>query len=497
MRALTSRHLLACLFFLFIFSSCKKDVSKIKSIPVNALAGIPAFPLNWETADYMPTPPNSPTILVPWASGSVKGFSSDIWYDYHPVDGWELVYNTFNTTSLPNNPFFVLYNRYRGLIRYYAYITTSGFTTSSYLTTGLNLAPNIENSPMLNYVGQDIVNVNIKPASVVQIEPTQIATGTWYAAQYEIAYDPGTAGYTFAQLGLNWTLKWTNITQVNLGGSIVGTLKGTITTEGTGFNISGTQVTKGALSAVGLAAFNSAGGPDNTKPEIGNAMGLAAGLFKAFKDGLTGGVIGFAKNILNGIIGAGGTAPTIQSLNATFNASITLTGSLTDNGAIFPDPGLGLLIPGVSNSQQGAGYIPAYDLPLGVFSVPQMPVVNVHAVNLTGSRPSSRHTYSMVPFTIDINPAVTQVAQVVVEKQEVVVLANGVAQTDGVPEVTNASYPTYTNPTYVIFRDWIFPPNYHPYIRIAVRVIVKVTPNNPATAPFKIVKTFLANEVRI
>jgi hypothetical protein len=340
------------------------------------------------------------------------------------------------------------------------------------------------------------VNVNIKPASVVQIEPTQIATGTWYAAQYEIAYDPGTAGYTFSQLGLNWTLKWTNITQVNLGGSIVGTLKGTITTEGTGFNISGTQATKGALSAVGLAVFNNAVGPDNTKPEIDNTMGIAPVLFKAFRDGLTNGIVGLAKNVLNGIISGGGTAPTIQSLNATLNASITLTGSLTDNGAIFPDPGLGLLIPGVSNSQQGAGYIPAYDLPLGVFSVPQMPVVNVHAVNLSG-RPSSRHTYSMVPFTININPAVTQVAQVVVETQEVVLLSNGVSQTDGVPETTNATYPTYTNLTFAVFRDWVLPPNNYPYTRVAVRVIVKVTPNNPSTAPFKIVKTFLANEVRI
>ncbi|MEO8406108.1 MAG: hypothetical protein ABI480_15980, partial [Chitinophagaceae bacterium] len=318
------RHLLASLLFLSLFSSCKKNISDLE-IPANAIAGIPAFPLTWENTDYMPTPVGT-TILVPWASGSVKGFSPDIWYDYVQADGWELVYNTFNTVSLPNNPFFVLYNKYRGLLRYYIYITTSGFTTSSYLTTGLNLGPNSINSPMLNYATQDIVDVSLKPVSVIKIEPTQIATGTWYAAQYEIAYDPGTSGFTYSQLGLNLTLKWTNVTQVSLGGTSVGTIKGTITTPGTSFNL-GAQVQKGALSAVGLAAFNSAAGPDPTKPEIGNLMGISAGIFKAIKDGLTSGGLGVVKNIFNAILGGGGTGPTIQSLNATISTDITLTGS--------------------------------------------------------------------------------------------------------------------------------------------------------------------------
>ncbi len=123
-----------CLFFI----SCKKDLKP--SILLEANDGIPAYPFNWETADYMPTPAGT-TILVLWANGSVKGFSSDIWYDYNISDGWALVYNTFNTSSLPANPWFALYNRYRGLLRIYVYVTNSGFTPSDYLTSGLNLKP--------------------------------------------------------------------------------------------------------------------------------------------------------------------------------------------------------------------------------------------------------------------------------------------------------------------------------------------------------------------
>lgn len=488
MRFFTLPRLLAFLLVLHVFSSCKKDISNLE-VPAGAIAGIPTFPLNWENTDYMPTPAGT-TILVPWASGSVKGFTSDIWYDYRQFDGWELVYNTFNTTSLPSNPFFVLYNKYRGLLRYYIYITTSGFTTSSYLTTGLNLAPNSVHSPMLNYATQDWIDVNLKPSSVTKIEPTQIASGTWYAAQYEIAYDPGTSGYSYSQLGLNLTLKWTNVTQVSLGGTSVGTIKGTITTGGSSFNL-GSQVQKGAFNAAGFTVFNSAAGPDGTKPENNNLIGLPSALFKATKDGLTSGLVGVAKNILNGIIN-GGSGPTIQSLNATINTDITLTGSETNSGAIFPDPGLGLNVPGTSNSSLGIGYIPAYNDPLGVFNISEKPTIQSRAVDNVGGRPSAYYYFTLMPFTIIANPAVSQVAQVEVEKQEMVLLSN-LIETDGVKEETHPIYPTWTGLTWALVQRWTRPAG---LLQLGVRVIVKVTPNN-GSAPLKIVKTFRANEVRI
>ncbi|MBD3750653.1 MAG: hypothetical protein IE931_14290 [Sphingobacteriales bacterium] len=99
--------------FQFVFVSCKKHKLNNSIAIKNGTNSIPLFPFDWETADYMPTPSGT-TILVPWANGSVKGFSSDIWYDYKTSDGWSLVYNVFNTSSLPANPWFALYNKYRG-----------------------------------------------------------------------------------------------------------------------------------------------------------------------------------------------------------------------------------------------------------------------------------------------------------------------------------------------------------------------------------------------
>ena len=123
------------------------------------------------------------------------------------------------------------------------------------------------------------------------------------------------------------------------------------------------------------------------------------------------------------------------------------------------------------------------------------PTVNVHATENTASRPMCTFNYSFNPLSVNINPSVTSVAQVVVEKQEIVVFGTGY-RSDGIPEITDDTWgTTYTNPTYCMWRGWISenPPGFHP---VGIRVIVKVTPNN-GSAPFKVVKTFWANETRI
>ncbi|MBD3750652.1 MAG: hypothetical protein IE931_14285 [Sphingobacteriales bacterium] len=107
---------------------------------------------------------------------------------------------------------------------------------------------------MLNYIGQDIIDVSSNQQVIAKIEPTQLASGTWYASQYEIAYDPNIVSTTYQQLGLNWTLKWTNISSVSLQGDAGGSLNGTISTPVPSFNIGGT-LTQGAFEAAGLSVF--------------------------------------------------------------------------------------------------------------------------------------------------------------------------------------------------------------------------------------------------
>ncbi len=492
-----------CLLFLF---SCKKDI-KTPEPPVyhdnivKGTDGIPAVPFSWWTVDVMPVPASytGPTIYVPWGQGAVKGFSSDIWYDMQPGDGWVMVYNEFNTTesSLPANPFFILYNQYRGTLRIYEYVTTNGFQNSDYLTSGLNLSPNSVNSSLLNFIGKDIIDVSNPSAIITKIEPTQIATNAWYACQYEMAYDPNIANSTFQQIGINWTLKWTNITQVSLGGTAVGTLNGSITTPASsGFSLSGliSNAETGALEATGLAVFNNNKGNNG----VNNGLGLPANIFNAAQSGLSSGLSGVVKNIFSGIFG-GSSSGSTQSVNLTLNATINLTGSTTGSGALIPDPGLGLGVPGTSNSQSAQGLIPYYNSPLGVFNLSGRPSVDMTTTSVSdGTEEGSSTTYT---FAIDdnsfqkiFNPVVTNNAQIQNYFEEIMLpnmtsdqLNRGASEIGEDEQI--GSIPAIGDVWYINVQDGIGPP-----LEVLVRIQFDVVPNNGAPRS-KIVKTFLANIV--
>lgn len=490
-----------CAFFLFVFfSACKKDFNSTIPISEGSKDVIYAFPLEWETADYMPTPSGT-TILVPWANGSVKGFSSDIWYDYKSNDGWTLVYNTFNTSSLPANPWFALYNRYRGLLRIYVYVTTNGFTTSTYLTSGLNLAPNTISSSMLNYIGQDIIDVTLNQPAISKIEPTQLATGAWYASQYEIAYDPKIATSTFQQLGLNWTLQWTNISYVTLGGTEVGTLNGTISTPAANFNL-GKTLMSGALELTGLDILQKNKGTQSDFSA--NTLGLPAKAFKAIQDGITSGLQGVVKNLFNGIFG--GNSANTQEVNVTLNSQIKLDGNITENGAFIPAPGLGFGIPGISDSQSATGYIPEFNNPMGVFNLSSNPNVNLHITmtkidNEYGINYEYDNRYSVDNSSINFlwNGSVinsgTDGVTINNIKTEVVVLDPDLSEATlvGGNLETVGSHSALTGSSVGITN--VVPKRQLVNSNVAVRIIFDVVPNNGAPKS-TIVKTFRANLIR-
>ena len=457
-------------------------------------ASIPAYVFDWETADYMPTP-STHSIYVPWANGAVKGFPSDIWYDFKKSDGWELLFNQFNPNlPLQPNPFFVLYNKYRGLLRIYIYVTSGGFTNSDYLTDGLNLSPNVSQSHMLNYIGQDIVDVNNKQQVATKIEGTQIATGVWYAAQYEIAYDPAVATSSYQQMGLNWTLKWTNISTVKLEGDIQGSLKGTITTPASSFNL-GSALMSGALQAAGLSVFSNNGGSDPAHPGTGNHLGLPAKVFEAAQDGLSGGLSGVVKNIFSGIFG--GNSNNMQQVNLTLNAKITLGGSITGSGALIPDPGLGLGVPGTNNSQTAPGLIPYYNEPMGVVYITGKPAVTV-TWKLVRTGPNkgdfyNSYTYTLNPnsFQVIYNPAVLNVATIENYKQEVLAINVGGRHT---METIGNYTALKLNANGGMFNILPTDPPGEPGGGPAVRISFDVVPNNGAPR-VKIVKTFWATKL--
>jgi hypothetical protein len=152
-------------FSLILILNCQSPTEVEKDIIAGKeIAAITPVSFNWEdpNLNWMPYPSNQPKITVPWTGqGSLVGvIPQEILDDRKSSDGWVLVYNSFSNTVWNLNPYFVLYNKYRGLYRIYQYINSiSGVTTSTYLQTSLVLQ-NTSNSSILRFAGTPIADVS-------------------------------------------------------------------------------------------------------------------------------------------------------------------------------------------------------------------------------------------------------------------------------------------------------------------------------------------------
>jgi hypothetical protein len=497
----------------FTFSQCKKlDIpmeppTAVREEDPTNIAGVLPFPLDWENINFMPTPPGAQTIIVPWGSGANQLFDPAIAFDYKKTDGWELVYNTFSATTTFSPNFFVLYNRYRGLMRVYLYLVPNSPTPTTYMNHGLALSGS-GNSSMLNYIAQDVVEVGTNIRATNQSEPYQLqATGGWHVFQYEIAYDPAISSTSFNTLNFVCRKQSVNVTQLNLYGSITGGLTGTIG-QNSSSPILGSFF-KGVLSGVSKAAVSAAitGVPFDVKSAITKALDKGAA--------------GLVENIFNGIFGGGSTP--VQQVNLKFNADVNLTGTLTNSiGISIPT----LAIPGSSNSIGAPGLSPGFNNIMGVFNLSARPRVNT--VNVVSGSPINvpggfgaqevphRHTYTIdnSSYSIIYNPAVINSsatgAAIQNVKQELVLFSSGTYSsntigggvrntiTDGLKEqvgstkiITNL---TFSDQYQARFGTSL--PFNQSHGRLGIRISFDVVPNN-GSPRLKIIKTFAATQVFI
>jgi hypothetical protein len=127
--------LLLSVAVVIVFTTCENSILEINnSEPTNfdiSLRSVIVPSFNWETVNWMPTPPWQTNIPPPWiGQGSIaSAYGIDVINDNKAADGWVLLYNTFSDTG-PNliNPYFILYNKYRG----YADISLCNHSICSY-----------------------------------------------------------------------------------------------------------------------------------------------------------------------------------------------------------------------------------------------------------------------------------------------------------------------------------------------------------------------------
>jgi hypothetical protein len=472
------------LVVLFV-SSCKKQIDARDSViqVSNKVTKdfIPVYPFTWESVDFMTTPVAN-TILVPWASGANQQYdATDMAFDMKAADGWQLVYNTFNSTALTNPQFFALYNVYRGLYRMYFYLPPTTPTPSNYLQEALSLTGG-GNSSLLNFNGQDIIDVNTNLTTVTTIAPYQVvASGGWYVLQFEMAYDPNIKTVNYSSLQTIWSLSSVNVTQNTLDGTQNGTLTGTITTPST-FSFAGAALT-GVLDAAGLGAVSALSGI------------IPAAIASAAQSGISMSLSGQVKNVFNAIIG--GNSATTQQVNLALNTTISLTGTSTENfGLASPT----LIIPGTlwDPSTTTAGYVPNYNQTLGVFNITARPTITEHKTTIHNGPPpfGLNNTFTQIDYTLDNSSyavifntdALNGLATIQNITKEIILLTPSVNSDLGNgPDETVGNWKAY------VTNQLVLPFGQFGPIKAAVRISFDVVPTNGTTPTSRIVKTFLAN----
>ncbi|MBE5320879.1 hypothetical protein IM793_17060 [Pedobacter sp. MR2016-19] len=503
MKKAPSYKAIAFLISLFVFSGCHKD-NLTKSITVKSTTkDVPNYYFNWETASNMPVAGSSPVVSLPWQSQSGNYIDPSLVSDYKSNDGWELVYNTFNPNVIAtaaNQPagglYFALYNRYRGIIRYYLYIPTGLFGNSSSIEHGLSTySDNSTSSKMLNFDGVDIVDPSISTPSFVKTNNQGVAVGGgWYSMQYEIGYDPAFADTTYPHLGFTWNSKTVNISQIALNGTNVGTLNGNITQPSSGFDLAGTLINGivGAAEIYGTVA--TAGAASGT---------FLSGLGGAAAGGLAGNVTGF----LSGIFG--GNSNNSQEVDLKMNSTISLNGTLSGSQPLVPNS---LVFPGQSVANTIGAPVPLIGHALGVFNLSARPTVNVHTTrqsvlvneggqNVPYNQYSIQYTVNSSIFnslvqqnTSVINSSATGASIQNLTYQVVMINPNtGYNFNANATHENIGSLSVYTGSSVTLqyLAEHSLPVN---NTQVAVRVSFNVVPNNGAPSSL-IVKSFVANLV--
>lgn len=504
-----------CTFIVCFCISCEKDVNIHPLEVKNTTAAVTPYTFNWETIDWMPTPPGQSLIPIPWVGqGSISSiYGMEVVNDRKATDGWELLYNTFNPNAPGQlvNPYFILYNKYRGLMRVFLYTTTQFVSPSTYLQDGLSVI-SASKSSMLNFMGTDLIDplINYSTYSQMQPAPTDgsqpLASNKWYMMQYELAYDPNISQIPYNNIQLSWSTNFYNVNQISLGGEIVGTLKSVAGSSKPNFfsALGGVARAAGTLALAGVGQNMLLNKAINTTTGA-NTMGLPNKIFKAAYTGAEKAVSnaqsGIYKPIVNFFSALVGGSSSGATMNFNLNADVTLEGTSTSSGS-FPSSPTSMWVPGTTIPSFASGYIPLYSNTLGVFNITSKPKVKEHTHWRHIRTGSPREGFSMrtkQEYTITsinnssliiFNDKVEEIASLKIIKQDVIYIPNKngyqgfIIGHNGTIEEIGFHGEVYVNPTRFNISG----------IRnfdAAVRFTIEVEPKNGAPKSI-IVKTFLA-----
>ncbi len=480
-----STKLALCSAMLLSLANCtkKEDFVSPSIGGISSRQDMQTPPLDWEHISFVPGNSNTP-VQVPWGGGNSNSISNAILFDYKSVDGWTLVANTFTANTTPDNQYFVLYNKYRGIFRMYYYRPANATTIySTNLINTLSTAgagSSYRNSPILNFANQDIVDPQTNAGFATTTQPIMTTSATWYAFEYELAYDRNLSTQNYQNFFFRWPISALQVTQLSVNGKIQGDITGKMSLPDV--NLSVTGGTQNINSRGGTQVINGADEADKLLASLGKAA------VDGIKQGITNGISGVISGFLGGIFGSDSGQP----VSLKVNEDISLTGTLTSTAGLGS---LSLNVPGVDQTGS-VGYDPAYTKTPGVFyMVKRLTYTQTKYVAGDGIHVPT-NTFFVAPditsneasSCLVFNPEVLAIADIENMHEEIIAAPNGGTNASGITEIigTNSQGPiTYLTGT-GLQADNIAP------AVVGIRFSFDVVPKNPAAKRVRIVKTFAA-----
>ncbi len=361
-----------------------KDVKSNESISGTLKSSNVDF--DWEYAEEIFLPSINRNVPTPWAGGNIS-FDAYIYNDRFKKDGWELLYNLFQTTNDVNMvPSLIFYNKYRGVIRIYWY-NAADSQKSNQVTWTLELKGLKENS-LANFGNPSIarpMDDRNQGGSIMKITNDMVTQNAWYYNDFEIAYDELASGYREDELLLKISCDRATTENIVMDGRSTGSIIGSVqlnSSVGSLLDLGGGDFSR--ISNIGISTVTSnvsiseisseltEAKTSQTNDPIGNAIkkgidGLLGKLTKSAVNWIADPFIGLFDSFLGS---SGGVNP--NNVNLSIDTKISLQGQITWNYNYFT---LELKIPGAIGNEDVSGVTPTYDNPLGVLNISSTPIV--------------------------------------------------------------------------------------------------------------------------
>jgi hypothetical protein len=367
--------------------------------------------------------------------------------DYTPAKGWELLRRDFGCSHTTAYPYFVLYNRYSGLMRIYVYAAQQlpytqflldvtpedGDPYPSYTA----MANDIMGSPdrfLANTSGSDTVGSEV--VSLMQASQNG-GLYRWSVLQFSPVFDQHIADALYQGRGLQFQIY--GVTSSSVSGSISGTAvqigakktsatgsgstPNTFTATGAKFTAFSKDLSSAETLTTNLAkgiqsqALTDAAGDTTSQAyqiykDATSALSKTGDLTQVLGDvaeigSLVSGV-GTALNLLGSVEGlfskssSTSKTPASAPLNASINLALnaTITTSVALETFVIKDPGAQLQVIGGSVSNSDAPY---YQCPLGIFNLTSTPQADtvVYKMN-TGVQGTNTVLYTGVQISNNV-----------------------------------------------------------------------------------------------